>query len=363
MFPNIQHIDDIYPFIANKDEFKIRRKNGLIVVDYVIQKENTFDTPEARECRGIKFWENTGDIAARPLNKFFNRGERSDLEEEWFDSSFRMFEKLDGSLIHFLPVGAEWRAMTKAGITDVSEKCEEEIGLSPKFFDTLTKYKDITFCFEYTSPNNRIVIKYDKPALTLIAARDKVNGAYYPLDPFAEELGVERVKECKGTLEEVKSWLGAEGVVLVWPNGYRLKVKADDYVLKNKTKDNLGQEKNLLSLVLDDSVDDLSSILDAEDWQKVMEYHRAVWQGIKSASELVDSVVTQAKKCDDRKEAAEIIKSSLSGPLVPCGFQGLDGRDNTDSVVGIVRKHLSSSTKLENVRDIIGAVWHEQGEI
>ena len=71
----INHIDDVWPFVEHKDEIILIDKGSYTVLDYVYQDENTFDVPQAMECRGIKF-NADGTVLARPFAKFFNYGER-----------------------------------------------------------------------------------------------------------------------------------------------------------------------------------------------------------------------------------------------------------------------------------------------
>jgi len=76
---------------------------------------NTFDSPEALECRGIAF-DQSGKVISRPLHKFFNVGEK-----EWLSSDSLMkrsdisaiFDKIDGSMIATAWVNGELRLRSK----------------------------------------------------------------------------------------------------------------------------------------------------------------------------------------------------------------------------------------------------------
>lgn len=360
MFPTINHIDDVLPYVAHKDEFKVMDKGDYKVIDYVISKEDTFDSPEAIECRGIRFFPN-GEIMARPPQKFFNVGERQDLEERHWKGDFRIFEKLDGSLIVPVDINDEIRLGTKAGITDVSIQCEKELNLHEDFYLEIgfMLRLGLTPIFEYTSPTNRIVIKYEGAQLTLIAVRDTVTGEYQPLDDYAEALGVPRVQEYKNvSIADVKEWNDREGVVLVWDSGYRVKCKADEYVLKHKTKDSISQEKNVLALVLDDSVDDLAGILDKDDFERVNQYKNVVWESIRHWSETLWKEAGSMQHLP-RKEVAQYVTGNMEKPQQSVFWQIYSGKNAEESVVNIIRKNLTTQTRVDSVRSLIGTEWNK----
>ncbi|CAO4143290.1 hypothetical protein [Methylorubrum extorquens] len=79
-FPKIEHIDDVTPHVSFDKGFVVSRRPDHTVIDYVFALPETFDTPIARECRGLKF-DRDGLLIGRPFHKFFNLGERERIEE------------------------------------------------------------------------------------------------------------------------------------------------------------------------------------------------------------------------------------------------------------------------------------------
>ena len=85
-YPEIRNISDVLPALEGREEFIIADRPGYKVVNYLVNFEDTFpqviggdftDEQRAiaalrRECRGIKFNSETGEIICRPLQKFFN---------------------------------------------------------------------------------------------------------------------------------------------------------------------------------------------------------------------------------------------------------------------------------------------------
>ena len=187
-FPTIRHIDDVLPHIEGRSEFIVAEREYGTIINYVVQTQHTFDTDEndpggaiRRECRGLKFLKN-GEIAARPFHKFFNVGERIETQPHLIDLTSPHFieEKRDGSMLHPMIVDGYVRWMTKMGITDVSMLAEEYIAKNTKYkaFAIWCITEGLTPIFEWTSPNNKIVLAYEKDELTLLSVRENVSGKY-----------------------------------------------------------------------------------------------------------------------------------------------------------------------------------------
>ena len=173
----INHIDDVWPYVKDKDEIILIDKGSYIVLDYVYQDENTFERPQARECRGIKF-NADGTLLARPFAKFFNYGERdTDLP---IDYPHVVMEKLDGSMIHPAFIHGEMMLMTRKGHTDVAKKAEDLFLRRPAYFNFMFDWIKMGYTpiFEYVGPTNRIVLRYDTHRLVLLALRQNMSGEY-----------------------------------------------------------------------------------------------------------------------------------------------------------------------------------------
>lgn len=128
MFPKIRHIDDVLPYIKDIDEFAVIEKDGYTVIDYLFMGGETFKGETnslsmniRKECRGIAF-DTNGNIISRPLEKFFNVGEKEETMPENLDWSGDnlVMDKLDGSMLRPLYLEDGFRMGTRKGITDVS---------------------------------------------------------------------------------------------------------------------------------------------------------------------------------------------------------------------------------------------------
>jgi RNA ligase len=192
IFPEIRTIDDVLPHIVGRPEFIIAEKPYGKIINYVVAMADTFDMtgPDdlggalRRECRGLKFYPD-GSIAARPLHKFHNIGERDETQPHLIDLNkpHVIMEKRDGSMLHPMMVEGDVRWMTKMGITEVALQAEEFVRKHEKYnnFATWCIKNGLTPIFEWTSPSNKIVVSYEKDELTLLAVRENVCGGYLKL--------------------------------------------------------------------------------------------------------------------------------------------------------------------------------------
>lgn len=368
-FPTINHINDILPFIKHKEEFIIKETDeGYQWIDYVVTKPDTFLNESGSlcsyslECRGIKF-NLDGSILARPFHKFFNIGEPcgydwNDLE----DKDYHIYEKLDGSMVHGCILDNNMRLMARKGITETSLLAESYLPTLTKKFALKWALKGYTPIFEFTSPDNRIVIKYDIPEFTLIGMRHNITGEYLH---FTQELVYEvccvydiRIppQYTHGVLEDVKLWANKEGVVIVFPDGNRAKLKADDYVLKHKCKEGLTFEKNVIRLVLENKVDDVLPILDEEDRDRLLWYQTSLINKIKEIDRACYNLCYHLQDLT-QKEFALKIKDDTSIRKTLLFKQRNQGMSDVREL--ILEKHLTSQTKVDILCEELGIPrWH-----
>jgi RNA ligase len=282
-FPEIKTIQDVLPHIEGRDEFKVMEKDWYSVVNYMVSLEETFqwdsDDPVGstirRECRGLIF-NREGELVSRPYHKFFNIGEKEEtqLNKVNLYEPHIVLEKLDGSMIRPIPTPEGFRLATKAGVTDVAMNAEEFIADKPHYAQFINKciQKGTTPLFEWCSRKNRIVVDYPEDNIILTGLRYNDTGKYVDYEVmvnYATAWDIPVVKAVDGLavqnielfVKQVREWDDGEGIVLRFDTGHMVKVKADDYVLRHKSKDSISQEKNVLQTILSDSVDDLIPLL------------------------------------------------------------------------------------------------------
>ncbi len=179
-------------------------------------------------CRGIIMDANQ-NIVARPFSKFFNLGEQEGIEIP--GTSFEVYDKMDGSLgilywIENIPYIASRGSFTSHQAIKATELLHS---IYKNVWSRLDKNK--TYLFEIIYPENRIVLDYGTTeALVLLAIIDTKTGEELQL----EDIGFPLVEKYNGIndIATLKSFQNdnKEGFVIKFENGFRLKVKFEEYV-------------------------------------------------------------------------------------------------------------------------------------
>lgn len=360
---HISHINDVLPFVQDRKDFVVAHKDGYSVIDYVFSGEDTFAHPARIECRGIKFAPD-GSILSRPLHKFRNVGETPELQPSVLD--FRqphvVMDKLDGSMIHPCLLNGEVVFMTRMGRTDVARKAERHLdGRLADWCRKMAKY-GTTPIFEWTAPDNRIVVRYDESALTLLAVRENESGEYLAHSEIAN-LGIPVVRthdprhtSAADFLAYARAIQGAEGFVVRFENGLWVKAKGDDYVLKHRAKDSILQEKNILALVLNGGLDDVLPLLDAPDADAARAYAATVEEGIGAAAWVLASHVGAGAHLDQR-EFAVSHQLGIEPHMRSLAFAVRAGQSPEGVIRARIAANTNSQTQVDANRALHGATW------
>ncbi|RUM98985.1 hypothetical protein EET67_04915 [Pseudaminobacter arsenicus] len=361
---HISHINDVLPYVEGRKDFVVADKGDYTVIDYVFAGEDTFEHPARVECRGIKFAPD-GAVLARPLHKFMNIGQTPDTQPDKIDFSqpHTITEKLDGSMIHPAIVNGEVVFMTRMGRTDVAMKAERH--LTPLLSHGLQVMcrNAVTPIFEWTAPDNRIVIRYEESALTLLAVRDNTTGKYVAPEPYARLLDLPAVRTFASTHTNASDFLayaraiqGTEGFVVRFDNGLWVKAKGEDYVLKHKAKDSILQEKNILALVLSGGLDDVLPLLDEPDAKAAREYAENVECGIAVTANWLWERVANTEDMTQKDFALNVVPS-LEPVFRPAAFQVRSGQNPSEVIRARVAANTNSQSQVDANRALHGARW------
>ena len=182
-------------------------------------------------ARGLILDEAAGKVVATPFPKFFNVGERrGDVP----DLPFEAFEKLDGSLIIAFHHAGSWHAVTK-GAFDSEQAVWAQNRFDAADLSPLTP--GATYLFEAVYPENRIVVRYEEPALVMLAAYDG-DGRELTYDEVlatCQALGWRAARRhAFASIADMVSHAATlprddEGFVIRFSNGLRLKLKGAEY--------------------------------------------------------------------------------------------------------------------------------------
>ena len=261
---------------------------GTLSVAYNISDRNTFKDPLACEARGITFDKETGNIIGRPLHKFFNLGEREDTLKNNvnFSDIFSIWDKIDGTMISLHRVNGNLAVKTKKSFLSNEAKRATQFLSKPenqnilKFCNELVD--EFTPVFEFTDPENTIVISHKKMDVVLLHVRHIKTGSYIPyndpdLTALVEKYNVKRLSPLnlkqteKGTLdidsvlEDLKVIEGIEGYVMQFNDGRMIKIKSDWYNAQHRAEAGL-RERDVVKMFLDGTLDDVKGALKTDGY-------------------------------------------------------------------------------------------------
>ena len=254
------------------------------VFNYRLATYDDFRSENAFEMRGLTFVFNTdGTLYKRflGLHKFFNVNE-TEITQAHDIKDYEVINvsnKLDGSMITFieLPDGEIVAKTKNAFDADQATRAmkmftDDEV---LKAFIREQFGKGHCVFFEYTSPLNRIVIKYSVSSLSLIKIRDGLTGEYLFSESVPEGLKMAENETFEFTslddlMKTYETLEDKEGSVITFrkPDGDQLlvKVKTADYFAKHHIMTEfIYQENVIVEMILNETIDDMLSLIEDEE--------------------------------------------------------------------------------------------------
>ena len=234
--------------------------------------------------------------------------------------------------------------------------------------------QNLTCIFEWCSLKQRIVISYPEDRLALLAIRDNVTGRYFEFEnmkTMATPFGLDVIESHEGLptnpselITYTRGLIGMEGFVVRFHNGHMVKIKAEDYSIKHSAKDGLGQEKNVISILCSNKLDDVLPLLSEEDRDQLLDFEARFLQGVDATVRAVMQTVVDARKRYATKKEFALSDAVTTANLQMKALLFLvwDGNDATSAVVSMIGKNASTATKVESVRHLFGGakwVWGE----
>ena len=279
------------------------------------------------ESRGHSFIEDSvGNISifTTAFRKFFNYNENPLTHESVINklTPVNITEKLDGSLILVsrLPNG---KLLCKTKSTINSEQAIN----ATKIINNTPEYEE--FCnywisggytpmFEYTSPENVIVLFYGEEKLTLICLRNIETGEEIDIQTLETSLPI--VKQYKTTMKNVinlqQNSTSEEGWVIKFDNGQRVKFKTLEYVRLHRVMSNIYNKKFLADTILFGSFDDILPYVNNNKnaHEYVISFKDKLINFYSSIKEQIYSFYSRNKHLD-KKEYAILAKSILESRM------------------------------------------------
>ena len=371
-FPTIRSLSDVMPYIEGRTDITVLKKEGYTVVKYGIQDSDTFDdTPDGhmrREFRGLIFDSVTGEILSRPFHKFFNVGEKPETMPENFSlgEPHQVLEKVDGSMVHPFLLNGKVEFATKSGITEVAEEARgvfDAFDHGGKRLDWISSLLEMGLSpiFEYVGPNNRIVIDYTVPSIVYLATRVNVTGQYIdPVTPYPGNRVRDHVSfggSVSGYVDRVRNEVDREGDVVVFSDGFRVKIKTKWYVDLHAIKEDLNHEHRIAARAMSNTLDDVLGLVHDSDRDRVLnigseflhDYH-AKFDRIRSMHHNLALFVEEHPGDGTRKDVATKFVPGLPSGDAKYVFAWLDEKDILEMYDKEVATCLATGTRYAKLR-------------
>lgn len=214
----------------------VKQYGDLLQFNYAPKACQTWNEFECL-CRGLIIEVGTGDVIARPFDKFFNYGEGGRYPSN--NNIVEVFEKVDGSLGIIYNYRNEWHVATRGSL--VSPQAQWATEWMNSYCNTKALDPDYTYLVEIVYPDNRIVVNYgNMQGLVLLAMRNRLTGEYgtyskladmsfksnlYTILSYGRDLS--NPEDIQGF---VNGYANFEGCIAVFEDGTRWKFKSDEYM-------------------------------------------------------------------------------------------------------------------------------------
>jgi T4 RnlA family RNA ligase len=282
-------------------------------------------------CRGL-VTDDRAVVYARPFKKFFNIEEGKHTPT----SEFEVFEKMDGSLGIMFKYNGEVICATRGSFAS-----DQAVWMSK--FAKEYNYQDIivdgfTYLFEIIYPENRIVVNYgDQERLVLLGIIKTESGEELPYDDISFE-GWDIVNKYDGIRDysELKSKIdnNAEGFVIRFSNGDRMKIKGEEYLRLHKVMTNLSTTAVWEVLSNGSSMDDLLKDVPDEFYDKIKDYEKSLIVQFNKLGEEYQNHFDSIKGLGIRKLFAQTA-IMFQHPSILFGM--LDGKDISPTIWKIIK--------------------------
>jgi T4 RnlA family RNA ligase len=344
--------------------------NGYLISQYSYRLANfsdflrplTSNSIEAFEMRGICFvhknnnnlFDNTRYIM---LNKFFNvnqteRWMYKDIKDKEIDY---VQEKVDGSLIRFIRLPNDI-VIAKTIYSFESEQAIEADKIY-KSNENLRRFVDFTLdhniaaMFEFTSPYNQIVVKYNNEDLKLLAMRRESDGKYFTrqqIEYYSKTYNISIAEFCDNLtldeyIEKSKYETGIEGWVITFRDGQKVKVKTKWYLSLHRIMTSvINRENDIIYAILEGSSDDLIASLhedDIENRNKVSILTSKVTNYLYNSADEIYSIIENNYKGNRKDFAIRFKENKFFSIMMKC--LDLD----YEKIVELVIEYIKKNTK------------------
>lgn len=161
---------------------------------------------------------------------------------------------------------------------------------------------------------------------------------------------IDSFADTKDLIAYTRELKDAEGFVVSFANGHKIKVKADQYVRIHKTKDLIRSDRNIADIIVNEQLDDILPLLDATDLATVRAYELRFDAALENALERLEGLVTLARALHggNKKEVAiNFIPNLKNKEDASFIFSALDGKELRPLVIKKIKDSVGNGPKYD----------------
>lgn len=292
-------------------------------------------------CRGLVV-DGDNRIRARCFRKFFNLDEVRGEVLSRQGLGFQTFEKVDGSLGILYWAGGEPMVATRGSFT--SEQAVRATDILRRKYASVRLDPEFTYLLEIVYPENRVCVDYgEKEELVLLASFHTDSGEEVPCSPGSFPMA--RTFDLGSDFDGIRSLnlKNREGFVVRFDDGFRFKVKFEDYVALHSAIFSVSTRSIWNSIRRGISPADSGLPDEIHSWTREVESRLIKeYASIEArAAEIFEGI----RHLDRREFAAAALEYGCSSVL----FKMLDGRPYGDLIWKMVEPEYRTPRKNEEV--------------
>jgi len=308
------------------------------------------------QCRGL-IVDMFGNIVARPFPKFYNYEELEGLGIKVPNLPFEAYEKMDGSLGIMYWVNDMPYLATRGSFN--SDQCKHGTELLH------TKYKNVwnrfdknkTYLFEIIYPEDKHCIVYGPEVddIFLLAIIDTETGLETDsIDNYRDVLSVTKhydgIRDWKNIRNEFDGE-NREGFVIRFSNGFRMKLKYEQYFKIHFLRSMLSK-KYILECMMDKKIKDIEENISQLDEENQI-YYRKMMKEIQDRYNEIEKefllIYRERGILESPKEYAEwVLKQKGWSSMI---FQKEKGADYSQIIWKIIKREVKEENRLSNNED------------
>lgn len=342
--------DSLYELVEASEAFFykdfVKDDRTYRIFNYRLASYTDFLQEGALECRGIMF-DVTDEplLVSRPMEKFFNLNENPMTMDLDLSTVVDVELKADGSLISTYIHNNELYLKSKGSLESdqaIAAMAFLDRPENAKFKMELFLIAVLgnTINMEWCAPDNRIVLAYMEPQLTVLNIRNNNTGGYVnksvirehanpvyaeTLDRWIDDLVVD---DPVTFVASIPSMEDVEGYIVRLESGQRVKIKTEWYLVQHRAKDSINSPRRLFEAVLEEATDDLRSLFHDDPLViKLIEEMELKVDGI--YNHVVDQVERfyERNKTLERKDYAILGQKELDKRIFGLAMSKFLGRD------------------------------------